>query len=151
MDCHSAKKEAGSCPCDHGPAPFTANIPACAGNNRNFRTAFWTGQHLQMTLMCIPIRGDIGLEMHPDTDQYIRVEQGQALVCMGGTSDTLDRRCRLRDGDGVFVPSGTWHNIVNTGSCPLKLSSVYDPPHHPQGTIHCTKADAQREEGVLAY
>ena len=101
---------------------------------------------MQMTLMCIPACGDIGVEMHPDTDQLIRVEAGRATVCMGACRDKLDIHHRLGVGDAVFVPKGTWHNILNAGNCPLKLSSVYAPPHHPRGTIHATKEEAEEKE-----
>lgn len=131
---------------DHGPKPFVTNITWEARQNQNFRTALWTGHHLQMTLMCIPVSCDIGVENHPETDQLIRVEEGQALVRMGSGKERLDVQHRLRTGDAVFVPCGTWHNVMNTGSCPLKLSSIYAPPNHPRGTVHPTKADAEHEE-----
>ena len=131
---------------DHGARPFCTRIACAARRNRNFRTAFWTGCHLQITLMSLPARCDIGMEMHPDTDQYIRVESGQALVRLGDDRDRLDRECRLNAGDAVIVPSGTWHNVWNLGCGPLKLSSVYAPPQHPKGTVHRTKADAAHEE-----
>lgn len=127
---------------DHGPAPFAASIPCAARQNQSFRTAFWTGCRLQMTLMDIPAGCDIGLEMHADTDQFIRVESGQALACAGTCGEHPELQCCLRPGDGLFVPAGVWHNVRNTGNCPLKLSSIYAPPHHPRGTVHCTKADA---------
>ena len=133
------------CETDHGPKPYAANIMHTARQNHTFRTAFWSGCHLQMTLMCIPVCGDIGVEMHSDTDQFIRVEEGQAIVRMGTCKDKLDFHYRLGVGDAVFVPSGTWHNVSNTGNCPLKLSSLYAPPKHPRGTIHHTKADAEEE------
>ena len=133
------------CETDHGPKPYAANIMHTARQNHNFRTAFWSGCHLQMTLMCIPVCGDIGVEMHSDTDQFIRVEEGQAIVRMGTCKDKLDFHYRLGVGDAVFVPSGTLHNVSNTGNCPLKLSSLYAPPKHPRGTIHHTKADAEEE------
>lgn len=131
-----------ACVTDHGPAPFCAHIMGAARQNPNFRTAFWTGSHLQMTLMHIPPCGEIGLEMHPDTDQLIRVEHGRALVRMGSCRESLDYSCCLNAGDGVFVPAGTWHNVCNGGNGPLKLSSIYAPPHHPKGTVHPIKADA---------
>ena len=99
-----------------------------------------------MTLMCIPACGEIGVEVHPDTDQLIRVEAGQALFRTGDCREKLDFQRRLCAGDAVFVPSGTWHNIFNVGNCPLKLSSIYAPPQHPRGTIHRTKADAADEK-----
>ena len=101
---------------------------------------------MQMTLMSIPPCGEIGAEMHPDTDQFIRVENGQALVRVGACREKPDFQCCLGAGDALFVPCGTWHNVLNAGNCPLKLSSIYAPPQHPRGTIHRTKADAAEEE-----
>lgn len=138
-----------SCLChnaDHGPEPFSASITRAARQNENFRTAFWTGKHLQLTLMDIPVCGEIGSEMHSHTDQLIRVEDGQALLRMGVCKEKADLQRRLGPGDAVFVPEGTWHNILNTGNCPLKLSSVYAPPQHLRGTVHHTKADAAHED-----
>lgn len=128
---------------DRGPLPYTVNVSQAAHDNTAFRSALWTGGHMQMTLMSIPVREDIGVEMHPDTDQYIRVEDGQAIVRTGSCRDRLENQCSLTIGDAVFVPAGTWHNIINTGCCPLKLSSVYAPPHHPRCTLHQTKQDAE--------
>lgn len=131
---------------DYGPCPYAANIRQMTLQNKNFRTTVWTGHCLQMTLMCIPPTGEIGLEIHPDTDQFIRIEQGTAIVIMGCQKKQPDSRHELCGGDGVFVPAGTWHNIINIGTCPLKVSSIYAPPHHPNGTVHHTKSDADQEE-----
>lgn len=130
---------------DHGPDPYTLNVDQAAMRNRNFRTAVWTGCHLQMTLMCILPGEDIGLEIHEDTDQYIRVEMGRAMVWMGKSKNQLNFQKNLCRGDGIFVPAGTWHNIINAGRSRLKVSSVYAPPNHPRGTVHYTKEDAGRE------
>ena len=134
-----------TCETDHGPSPFVANIVRAASENQNFRTAFWTGQHVQMTLMSIPPYGEIGAEMHPDTDQIIRVEEGAALLRMGTTQEDPASLHHLYPGDAVFVPHGTWHNLENVGSHPLKLSSIYAPPQHPKCTVHHTKEDAANE------
>ena len=130
---------------DYGPAPYTADIRRMSIMNRNFRTAVWTGCHLQMTLMCIPVCSEIGIEMHDDTDQMIRVEQGRAIVKMGKCKYQMDFQRIVCCGEVIFVPAGTWHNVINDGRIPLKVSSVYAPPHHPRGTVHCTKADAEKE------
>ncbi len=134
------------CQKDYGANPYVANIGQMAVQNQNFRTAIWTGCHLQMTLMCIPPCGEIGLELHADTDQFVRVEQGNAVVKMGRRKERMDFYQNMRSGDAVFIPAGTWHNIVNAGRNFLKVSSIYAPPHHPKGTVHRTREEAEREE-----
>lgn len=131
---------------DHGPKPYVTNIGQTALQNSNFRTAVWTGCHLQMTVMCIPPCGEIGLEVHEDTDQLIRVEQGTAAVKIGKCVNQPDFQQNICKGDTVFIPAGTWHNVVNIGRNALKVSSVYAPPNHRRGTIHPTKADAEKED-----
>ncbi len=131
---------------DYGSNPYVTNVEQMAMANGNFRTAIWTGEHGQMTLMCIPPCGDIGLEMHADADQMIRVEHGSGMVSMGRTQCRQDFQESLCRGDVIFVPAGTWHNVMNTGRCPLRLSSVYAPPNHARGTVHRTKAEAEKEE-----
>ena len=131
---------------DRGPWPYAADIRKTAMKNQNFRAAAWTGCHLQMTLMCIPICGEIGLEIHPETDQMIRVEKGRAVVRMGNSRQMQNFQQQLCEGDVVFVPAGTWHNILNMGREPLKLSAIYAPPHHKRGTVHRTKAEAEMAE-----
>ena len=136
-------------PADPGPVPVVLNPEQAAKRNRNFRTELWTGNHLQLTVMCIPFRGEIGLEQHTDIDQLIRVEDGQACVRMGKSREHMDHCHCLRTGDVILIPKGTWHNVANTGNRMLKLSSIYAPPQHPQGTVHPTKADAERKEAWL--
>lgn len=131
---------------DFGPEPLIVNIDRSSKINDNYRTALWTGGHLQVTLMSIPQGGDIGVEMHDNLDQFIRIESGRALVMMGKSGYDLNYEKQV-DGDyAVIVPAGTWHNIINTGNTPLKLYSVYAPPEHPFGTVHRTKEDAERSE-----
>lgn len=131
---------------DYGPNPFVIHIDEATKQNTNFRTALWTGRHLQVTLMSINPGEDIGLERHPELDQFLRIEQGQAIVQMGESKDCLNFQQRAADGYAILVPAGTWHNLINTGSTPLKLYSIYAPPQHPFGTVHPTKADAMAAE-----
>lgn len=131
---------------DYGPEPFVINIEEAAKQNNYFRLALWTGRYLQLTLMSIRVGGDVGLEMHPDVDQFIRVEEGQGFVMMGGRKDWLDFRCPVADDDVILIPAGKWHNLINTGGIPLKLYSIYAPPEHPHGTIHETQEDAAHHE-----
>jgi len=90
--------------------------------------------------MTIPPGGEIGLELHPDTDQFLRIEEGQGIVQMGATRNNLNFRQTVFEDFAIFVPAGTWHNLTNIGRTPLKLYSIYAPPHHPPGTVHATKA-----------
>ena len=131
---------------DYGPQPFVVNINEATKQNDAFRTALWTGTHLQLTLMSIDVGGDIGLEMHPNVDQFIRIEEGQGLVRMGDQKDKLDFQENVYDDFAIIIPAGTWHNIINTGNTPLKVYSIYAPPQHPRGTVHETKADAEAAE-----
>ncbi|UUD43293.1 cupin domain-containing protein [Bacillus pumilus] len=133
---------------DYGAEPFAVNINEATKKNNTYRTALWTGTHLQVTLMSLNAGEDIGLEMHPNVDQFLRVEQGQGIVQMGKRKDKLNFRRNIYDDTAILIPAGTWHNVTNTGNVPLKLYSIYAPPNHPFGTIHVTKADAvAAEEG----
>lgn len=124
--------------------PLLVNVEQAACRNQNYRTELWTGKYLQMTLMCIPVNGEIGLEMHEDTDQLIMLEKGTAVVVFGECKNNLYAKHKMIDGDAVFIPAGTWHNVINIGNTELKIASVYAPPHHPRGTVQRTKADADR-------
>ena len=131
---------------DHGNQPFVLNISEAAEQNETFRTAIWTGKHLQVTLMSIDVGEDIGLEVHPHVDQFLRIEEGQGLVQMGDEKSNLNYEKWVSDDFAIMVPAGTWHNVTNTGNTPLKLYSIYAPPEHPFGTVHRTKSDALLEE-----
>jgi Mannose-6-phosphate isomerase len=131
---------------DYGPNPFVVNIEEASKQNNNFRTALWTGDHLQVTLMSIGVGEDIGLELHPNLDQFIRIEEGQGLVMMGDRRDKLDFQEMVYDDFAFVIPAGKWHNLINTGNRPIKLYSIYAPPQHPRGTVHVTKADAEAAE-----
>lgn len=131
---------------DFGPRPFVVNIDRAAKLNPNYRTALWTGQHLQVTLMSIRVGGDIGLEMHPNLDQFIRVESGFGLVKMGSCKENLNIQQKVDENYAIIIPAGTWHNLMNIGNSPLKLYSIYAPPQHPFGTVHETKEIAEEAE-----
>jgi mannose-6-phosphate isomerase-like protein (cupin superfamily) len=126
---------------DFGANPFVVDIQRAALSNDTFRTALWTGSHLQLTLMSIPPGDDIGLEMHPDVDQFLRLEQGHGLVMMGENRHNMNFRQPAYEDSAIFIPAGIWHNLINTGSIPIKLYSIYAPPNHPWGTIHTVKPD----------
>jgi len=132
---------------DYGPEPFVINIEEATKRNNYFRTALWTGEHLQLTLMSINVGEDIGLEMHHDLDQFIRIEQGQGIILMGDRKDCLNFQRKVYDDYVIFIPAGKWHNLINTGCVPIKLYSIYAPPAHPHGTVHRTKEDAERYSG----
>ncbi len=151
-------KQGRDCPCnemrnnqiyglvDYGPEPFVINIEEATKRNNTFRTALWTGDYFQLTLMCIPAGGDIGLEIHNNVDQFLRIEDGQGIVKMGYSEDSLDYQERVCPDYIIIIPAGTWHNIYNTGNKALKLYSIYAPPQHPRGTVHETKEDAMEAE-----
>lgn len=126
---------------DHGPNPYVVNIEEATLANEQFRTTLWSGEHLQMTLMSIPVGGDIGLEVHTDTDQFLRLEQGRGRVQMGPSEDELTFDEEVTDDWAALVPQGVWHNITNIGDVPMKVYSLYAPPHHAPGTVHNTQAD----------
>ncbi|MFY0521585.1 cupin domain-containing protein [Lysinibacillus sp. UGB7] len=131
---------------DYGPNPFVIDIEKITKQNNNYRTALWTGPNLQVTVMSLEVGEDIGLEVHPNVDQFLRIEQGQGIVQMGPSKDNLNFQRNIYEDFAIMVPAGTWHNVTNTGNEPLKLYSIYAPPNHPFGTVHVTKADAAAEE-----
>lgn len=131
---------------DYGSNPFVVNIDQATKQNRNYRTALWTGEKLQVTLMSIDVGDDIGLEVHPTTDQFIRIEEGQGVVQMGESKDNLSFQQRVYDDYAIMIPAGKWHNVINTGRRPMKVYAIYAPPEHPFGTVHETKADAGEYE-----
>ena len=131
---------------DRGGKPALINIHKETLSNRNFRTAIWTGEYLQTTVMSIPAGGEIGLEMHDNLDQFIRVESGLGNVYMGSSRLNVRFFGKVNPDYAILIPAGTWHNLVNVGTFPLKVYSVYAPPQHPFGTVHATKLDADREE-----
>lgn len=127
---------------DYGADPLVINIEEYTLANESFRTAIWTGNNLQLTVMSVPVGGEVGLEMHEDIEQFLRVEEGDAEVLMGDSRDELLYVSEAGDDDVIIIPEGKWHNIINKGDKPLKLYSIYAKPEHPHGTIHKDKAES---------
>lgn len=131
---------------DYGPYPFAINIEQATKSNNAFRTALWTGQHMQLTLMSLLPGEDIGLEMHHDVDQFIRIEEGKGMLMMGENKNAPTLQQAVSEDYAFIIPAGTWHNLTNIGQTPLKLYSIYAPPQHLLGTVHQTKAIAEELE-----
>ena len=120
---------------------YTANIEEKTLGNTNFREVLYTGAHMQLVVMSLRPLEDIGMEVHPNVDQFFRIEEGQAKVIMNG-EETI-----LTDDMVAIVPAGTQHNVINMSDTQeLKLYTIYAPANHPEGTIHATKADAMAAE-----
>lgn len=131
---------------DNGPGPNAFDIESATRENEHYRTVVWTGRYLQVTLMSIPVGQSIGLEAHPETDQFLRIDAGRGRAVMGPAEDRLDFQQDVSDGWSVQVPAGVWHDVINTGDEPLRLYVVYAPVHHAPGIAQWTSEDAERDE-----
>lgn len=118
---------------------FVGNIEELTLANNNFRKVIYTGQHVQLVLMSLLPSEEIGMEVHETTDQFLRIEKGEGKVIMNGEEH------KIKDGSAIVVTAGTKHNVINTSESPLKLYTVYSPPHHKDGIIHKTKIDADKD------
>lgn len=118
---------------------YITDIEAVTNTNTDFRRVLYTGQHLQLVVMSIEPGDAIGEETHT-LDQFIRIEQGTAQAVLNGTQEH-DMHADM----SVIIPAGVSHNIINTGTEPLKLYSIYAPPEHKDGVVHPTKAEAREE------
>ena len=116
---------------------FVDDIEERAERNHDFRRVVYTGKHMQLVLMALPPGEEIGEEVHPDTDQFFRIEEGEGEVWIDG------RRSRVESDMAILVPAGARHNVRNTGDEPLKIYTIYAPPHHADGTVHGTRRDAE--------
>lgn len=119
---------------------FVDDIDRMTVDNKNFRQALYTGKHLQLVLMALRSREDIGEEVHDGHDQFFRIEKGEGEVWIDGVCTPI------KADDAIIVPAGARHNIVNTGSKKLKFYTLYGPPEHKDGTVHVSKADAVASE-----
>lgn len=131
---------------DNGPQPNVFDIETETVDNANYRTVAWTGKYLQVTLMSIDPGKSIGLEVHPETDQFLRIDAGTGKCVMGPTETSLNFEQEVSDGWSIQVPAGVWHDVINTGSEPLRLYAVYAPTHHAAGIVQATFEDAEADE-----
>ena len=112
------------------------DIKGQALSNTYFRQVLENGKHTQIVIMSIAPGEDIGMETHPDNDQVLYFVAGQGKVILNGEEADIEK------GDLVLVNAGTEHNFINTGEEDLKIITTYSPPHHPAGTVHKTKEEA---------
>jgi mannose-6-phosphate isomerase-like protein (cupin superfamily) len=123
---------------------YVGHIERQTLENTSFRQVLFTGKHLQLVVMSLEPGEEIGDEVHENVDQFFRVEQGEASFVFNEGQEHP-----VRHGDVVVVPAGTYHNVINTSkTVPLKLSTLYSPPNHPEGTAHRTKAEAEAAEAM---
>jgi mannose-6-phosphate isomerase-like protein (cupin superfamily) len=121
---------------------YVTNIERETIRNGDFRRVLYSGPNIQLVLMTLQPREDIGLEVHRDHDQFIRVETGTGVAVLDGEESALS------DGTAVVIPAGVEHNVINTSpDKPLRLYTLYSPPEHAQGTVHRTKRDAEAAHG----
>jgi mannose-6-phosphate isomerase-like protein (cupin superfamily) len=119
---------------------FNTNIEKGTLENKNFRRVLYTGKHSQLVLMSLRPKEEIGMETHPDNDQFFRFERGEGKCIIDGNEYAL------RDGSVIVVPAGAEHNVVNTSATEdLKLYTIYSPPHHKDGIVRPTKAEAEAD------
>ena len=123
---------------------YTANIEDLTVGNADFRRVLYTAQHLQLVLMSLGEGEEIGEEVHTESDQFFRVETGVGEVVMNGEATGVE------DGYAIIIPAGVRHNVRNTGRAPLKMYTMYAPPHHADGTVHVTRADADASDEHFA-
>jgi len=118
---------------------YHTDIEHATEANTNYRQVLYTGKHLQLVLMSLNPGEEIGMEVHPDNDQFFRFEEGEGKVVIDANEYLV------KDGDAVVVPAGAQHNVINTGSGPLKLYTIYAPPHHRYDVVRATKAEAEAD------
>jgi mannose-6-phosphate isomerase-like protein (cupin superfamily) len=123
---------------------YVGSIEKQTLKNSYFRQVLFTGKHAQLVVMCLSPGEEIGNEVHPNVDQFFRLEQGEALFVFNGKE-----KHAVKDADAVIVPAGTYHNVINTSKTEkLKLYTIYSPPNHPNGTVHKTKKEAEAAEAA---
>lgn len=119
---------------------YLDNIEDRTEENRDFRRVLYTGKNLQLVLMALQPGEDIGEEVHDDHDQFFRIETGTGEVLIDGTTRPI------KGDDGIIVPAGARHNVINTGADVLTLYTIYGPPEHRDGVVHKTRAEAEADD-----
>lgn len=117
---------------------YINNIEKLSLENDNFRRVLYTDKNSQLVVMSLLPKEDIGEEIH-DVDQFLRIEKGNGKAILNDISQDIE------DGSVIIVPAGTKHNLINTGDIPMKLYSLYTPPHHRDGVVHKTKEEAEAD------
>lgn len=118
---------------------YSTNIESLTKSNDNFRKVLYTANNMQLVVMSLKPGEDIGMETHK-SDQFFRFESGTGKVLIN------KKVYKVKDGSAIIVPAGSKHNIKNIGGGPLKMYTLYSPPHHAEGTVHTTKQDAKNGE-----
>ena len=120
---------------------FKTNIERDTIKNKNFRKVLYTAKHCQLVLMSLKPKEEIGLETHPENDQFFRFEAGRGRVEIDGNKYTV------KDGDAVIIPAGAKHNVINTSATEdLRMYTIYSPPHHKDQIVRKTKAEAEAND-----
>lgn len=125
---------------------FHINIDKATKENSNFRKVLYTAKHSQLVLMSLLPNEEIGMEVHPDNDQFFRFEMGQGKVVIDGNE------YQVSDGDAIIIPAGSQHNVINVSATEdLKLYTIYSPAHHKDGVVRATKAEAEAEANAEEF
>jgi mannose-6-phosphate isomerase-like protein (cupin superfamily) len=120
---------------------FNTNIEKATLENTNFRKVLYTGKHTQLVLMSVKPNEELGMEIHAENDQFFRFESGQGKCIIDGNEYAVS------DGDAVIIPAGAEHNVINVSPTEeLKMYTLYSPPHHKDGIVRATKAEATEKE-----
>jgi len=120
---------------------YAINIERETLENENFRKVLYTSKHSQLVLMTLKPKEEIGMEVHPDNDQFFRIEKGEGKCIIDGNE------YELSDGVAIVVPVGAQHNVINTSDTEeLKLYTIYSPAHHKDGIVRSTKQEAEAQE-----
>lgn len=120
---------------------YVGNIEEKTLTNTFFRQVIFTGAHSQLVVMCLKANEDIGLEVHPNVDQFFRIEEGEGKIVLNGEEHLV------KNADAIVIPAGVEHNVINTSpDKEFKLYTIYSPANHKDGTVHKTKAEALADE-----